>query len=185
MDWAQTAMSMLESPTRRRKVFQNSNIGVSCLPVHVRHNGFWDICSSFLHYSNDLERWVTASARMDDDRAAQLRLGMSCCLKDFVFTLSQRPRAANFSYYTTLDVGSVCSMENFINNNLCQLETINILLIIAFFMLHSIRINTIWEAQKQAKKIPSPSTSTINNLVSNQMLKGTEFDSATDKWIIH
>jgi hypothetical protein len=59
---------------------------------------------------------------MDNHRTAKLSLGVSCSLKNLPFTLSQRPGATNFSNNTTLDIGSISSMENFINKDICKLR---------------------------------------------------------------
>lgn len=115
------------------------------LPVQMRHHSFWDVSPSFLQNSNDLERWIPISAWMDDDWTAKLGLGMCCCFKNSVFTVRQRPRAANFPYYTTLDIASISSIENFINNNFCQLKKTNVILVSVLFGGY----NLWWEETKR------------------------------------
>lgn len=92
------------------------------LPVKVGHNCFRDVCTCFLQYTNDLKWCAWVPSRVDDDRAAQPSLGMSCSLKYLSLAVGQRPGAANFSNNSTLDAGSISSVENFIDKDVCKLR---------------------------------------------------------------
>lgn len=115
----------LLSPTR--PIIHNhlgacTNLYIICLPIKVRHNCLGDVHTCFLQYSDNLKGCTWIPSRMNDNRAAKLGLGMSCCLKNFSFALSQRPGATNFSNDATLDTGSISSMENFVNEDVSKLR---------------------------------------------------------------
>ena len=71
---------------------------------------------------DDLKWCAWVPSRVDDDWTAQLSLSMSCSLKYLSLAVRQRPGAANFPNNSTLDTGSISSVENFIDKDICKLR---------------------------------------------------------------
>lgn len=95
---------------------------IVCLPIDVGHNCFGDVHTCFLQHSDNLKWRTWIPSGMNNNRTAQLSLGMSCCLKNLPFALSQRPGATDFSDDATPDTRSISSTENFINENVSKLR---------------------------------------------------------------
>lgn len=88
----------------------------------MRHNCFGDVCTCFLQYADDLKGCARLPSGVNDNRTAELGLGMSRRLENLPFTVSQRPGATDFSNNATLDTGPISSVENFINKDISQLR---------------------------------------------------------------
>lgn len=92
------------------------------LPVEVRHDCFGSVSPGFLQDANYLEGCIAVPARVDDDGAPGLCLCVCSRLQHPALACSHGPGAADLSHHTAPDVSPICSMEDLINNDACELR---------------------------------------------------------------
>lgn len=81
-------------------------------PVQVRHDSLADVTASLLKNADDFERSSGVPARMDDDGAAELGLGVGGGLQNLLLTVRDGPAGADLSDHTTADVRAVGTLEH-------------------------------------------------------------------------
>ena len=90
-------------------------------PVQVWHDSFTDVTTGLLKNPQDFSRSRGVPAGMDDDRAAQLCLSVSCGPQHLALTLSDGPAGADLSDHSAADVSTVGAVKHLADDDVCEL----------------------------------------------------------------
>lgn len=83
----------------------------------MRHDSLADVTASLLKNADDFKRSSGVSARMDDDGAAELGLGVGGGLQHLLLTLRDGPAGADLSNHATVDVRAVGTVEHLVDDD--------------------------------------------------------------------
>lgn len=87
----------------------------------MRHDRFADVSPGLLENPDRFRRSGRVSARMNDNGAAELGLGVSRGPQHFPFALRDGPAGANLSDHATADVGTVGAVKHLPDDDVCEL----------------------------------------------------------------
>lgn len=83
----------------------------------MRHDSLADVTASLLENADDFERSSGVSARMDDDGASELGLGVGSGLQHLLLALRDGPAGADLSNHSTADVRAVGTVEHLVDDD--------------------------------------------------------------------
>lgn len=87
----------------------------------MRHHSFADVTTGLLKNSDDFGRCGRVPPGVDDDRAAELGLSMSCGPQHLRLTVCDGPASANLSDHAAADVRAVCAVKHLADDNVREL----------------------------------------------------------------